>query len=120
MASAIRKAAAPITGGISWPPVEETASTAPANSSRYFCFFISGMVKAPVVTTLAMALPEMVPMMALEITAILAGPPRLAPASEMERSRKISLAPLTSKKAPNRMNRKMILQEVARAEPQMP
>ena len=30
MISAIRNAAAPIIGGISWPPVDATASTAPA------------------------------------------------------------------------------------------
>ena len=30
--SAIRNAAAPITGGINWPPVEAAASTAPAKS----------------------------------------------------------------------------------------
>ena len=29
---AIKKAAAPITGGINWPPVEAAASTAPAKS----------------------------------------------------------------------------------------
>ena len=32
--STIRKAAAPMMGGMIWPPVEEAASTAPANSGR--------------------------------------------------------------------------------------
>ena len=30
--SIIRKAAAPSTGGVIWPPVDDAASTAPANS----------------------------------------------------------------------------------------
>ena len=37
------------------------------------------MVKAPVVTTLAMALPEIEPMPAEAMTAALAGPPRWRP-----------------------------------------
>ena len=32
MYSAIRNAAAPMIGGMIWPPVDEAASTAPANS----------------------------------------------------------------------------------------
>ena len=32
MYSAIKKAAAPMMGGMIWPPVEAAASTAPANS----------------------------------------------------------------------------------------
>ena len=32
--SIIKKAAAPMTGGMIWPPVEAAASTAPANSGR--------------------------------------------------------------------------------------
>ena len=42
------KAAAPMTGGMIWPPVEATASTAPAKAGLYPTFFISGMVKMPV------------------------------------------------------------------------
>ena len=40
-------------------------------------FFIMGMVKAPVETVLAMALPEMEPKRPLAITETLAGPPIL-------------------------------------------
>ena len=32
MYSAMRKAAAPMMGGMIWPPVDDAASTAPANS----------------------------------------------------------------------------------------
>ena len=42
-------------------------------------FFISGMVKVPVVTTLAMDEPEIRPVMAEDTTAALAGPPRIWP-----------------------------------------
>ena len=74
--SAMMKAPAPITGGMNWPPVEATDSTAPANTGRYPIFFIRGMVKDPVLTTLATAEPLMVPNKALLMTATLAGPPR--------------------------------------------
>ena len=48
-------------GGMICPPVEATASTAPANSGRKPVRFISGMLICPVTMTLATALPEMVP-----------------------------------------------------------
>ena len=76
------KAAAPITGGTSCPPVEATASTAPAKEGRYPAFFIIGMVNAPVVTTLPTELPERVPMRLLATTAVLAGPPTLLVVNE--------------------------------------
>ncbi len=56
--SEIRKAAAPMTGGVSWPLVEDATSTAPAFSAEKPVRFISGMVKVPVVTTLAIDEPE--------------------------------------------------------------
>jgi hypothetical protein len=43
--------------------------------------FMSGMVKVPVVTTLAIELPEMMPVAADDTTAALAGPPRMWPSS---------------------------------------
>ncbi len=46
--SAITKAAAPITGGMIWPPVEATASTAAANGGRKPVRFISGNGDRPV------------------------------------------------------------------------
>ncbi len=74
--STIRKAAAPITGGMIWPLTEEATSTAPAFSLEKPTRFIMGMVKVPVVTTLAMDEPEMTPVSAEATTAALAGPPR--------------------------------------------
>ena len=53
------------------------------------------MVNAPVLTTFATQLPEIVPKKALAMTAILAGPPRLRPASAMAISWKILSAPDT-------------------------
>ena len=58
MNSAIRKAAAPMTGGVSCPLVLEATSTAPAFSAEKPVRFISGMVKVPVVTTFAIEEPE--------------------------------------------------------------
>ena len=63
--SAIRKATAPITGGMICPPVEAVASTAPANFGWNPVRLIIGMVKTPVVTTFATAAPFMVPKLAL-------------------------------------------------------
>ena len=101
----IKKAAEPIIGGIIIPPVEAIASTAPANSGVKPTFFISGMVKAPVVATLAAELPLMVPIRPLEITATLAGPPALDPAIWLAASVKNSATPLEAKNAPNTMNK---------------
>ena len=69
---AMMKAAAPIRGGIICPPVEAVASTPPANEGEKPILFINGMVTEPVVTTLATALPDMVPIAALDTTATLA------------------------------------------------
>ncbi len=77
--STIRKAAAPMTGGVNCPLVEEATSTAPAFSGVKPTFFISGMVKVPVVTTLAMDEPDTSPVMPEDTTAALAGPPRICP-----------------------------------------
>ena len=77
--STIRKAAAPITGGMIWPLTEEATSTAPAFSAEKPVRFIIGMVKVPVVTTLAMDEPEIRPVMPEATTAALAGPPRKWP-----------------------------------------
>jgi len=95
--SAMMNATAPITGGISCAPIEEAASTAPANSARKPVFFIRGMVKAPMVTTLAMAEPLTVPRMALETTATLAGPPSVCPTRLIARSEKKEMMPACSR-----------------------
>ena len=59
------------------PPVEAAASTPPAKYGLYPTFFINGMVKEPVATVLATALPETDPIKPLAKTAIFAGPPTL-------------------------------------------
>ena len=58
MNSAIRNAAAPMTGGVSCPLVEDATSTAPAFSALNPVRFISGIVNVPVVTTFAIEEPE--------------------------------------------------------------
>ena len=102
--SAIKNAAAPIIGGIICPPVEDAASTAPANSGRYPVFFIIGIVILPVVTVLATELPETIPQRAEEITATFAGPPLDAPAMELAIEMKKSEIPDRSKNAPKIIN----------------
>ncbi len=57
--------------------VEAATSTAPAFSAENPTFFIKGMVKVPVVTTLAMEEPDTRPVMPEDTTAALAGPPRM-------------------------------------------
>ena len=81
--SAIRKAAAPMIGGMICPPVEAAASTAPANSPGYPVDFIIGIVTEPVVTVLPTEDPETIPHRAEEITATLAGPPDADPAMQL-------------------------------------
>ena len=73
--SAIKNAAAPMTGGMICPPLDATASMAPAMCAGKPVRFIKGMVMAPSTTTLATALPETVPNSAEETTDTLAGPP---------------------------------------------
>ncbi len=80
--STMRKAAAPMTGGMSCPLTDAATSMAPAlvlgNPTR----FMRGMVKVPVVTTLAMEEPEMTPLRPEATTAAFAGPPRMWPSRE--------------------------------------
>ena len=98
-------APAPMTGGMSWPPVLAAASMAPAKYGRKPARFMSGMVKVPVVTTLATALPDRDPMKALPTAAVLAGPPRVPPATRLASPMRSVPPPATSSTAPNRMNR---------------
>ena len=95
--SAMMKATAPMTGGMICPPMEAVASTAPANSARNPVRFMRGMVKAPVVTTLAMAEPFTVPRRALEKMATFAGPPFVCPARHIARSEKKPMIPACSR-----------------------
>ena len=71
-----------MTGGMICPFTEDATSTAPAFSLLKPTRFIIGMVKVPVVTTLAMDEPEISPVMPDATTAALAGPPRRWPISE--------------------------------------
>ncbi len=68
-----------MTGGMIWPLTDDAVSTAPAFSAEKPTFFISGIVKVPVVTTLAIDEPEIRPVIADDTTAALAGPPRMWP-----------------------------------------
>jgi hypothetical protein len=72
----MRNAAAPITGGISWPLTELATSMAPAFSPDRPTRFIRGTVNVPVVTVLAMEDPDTTPVSPEATTAALAGPPR--------------------------------------------
>ena len=98
-------APAPMTGGMICPPVLAAASIAAAKCGRNPARFISGIVKVPVVTTFATALPESEPMNALASAAVIAGAPRVRPA--MRAARVISSAPppAASSTAPNSTNR---------------
>ena len=77
------KAAAPITGGISCPPVEPTDRVAVKPERD-----ISGMVTMPTATTLLTAAPEIMPNRDEPTTAILAAPPRNRPMADIARSAK--------------------------------
>ena len=71
-----------MTGGMIWPLTDDATSTAPDFSGEKPTRFIIGMVKVPVVTTLAMEEPEISPVMPEATTAAFAGPPRICPISE--------------------------------------
>ena len=68
--------------------MDDDTSTAPALVGENPTFFIKGIVKVPVVTTLAMDDPEIRPVAADAITAALAGPPRKCPKAEKASFRK--------------------------------
>ena len=65
-------------GGMIWPPVEATASTAAANGGLKPLRFISGIVIGPSTITLATALPDTVPNRLELTTATLPGRRRCA------------------------------------------
>src|SRR5260221_13949416 len=79
--SAITNADAPMTGGVTWPPQDAEASTAPAKRGVKPYFFIIGMVSEPVVTALATADPEIIPNSPDDTTQTFAGPPEERPAT---------------------------------------
>src|SRR5215212_9063728 len=80
--SAMRKAAAPITGGINCPFTPAAHSIAPDVVGVYPTRFITGIVKVPVVTTLATDDPEIMPVRPDDTTPAFAGPPRNCPNNE--------------------------------------
>src|SRR5688500_8728992 len=82
--STMRNAAAPMTGGMIWPLIDEAASMAPALTPEYPVRFINGMVKMPPETTFDTDEPETTPFSAEDTTATLAGPPRRCPSSAVE------------------------------------
>ena len=75
-----------MTGGISCPPSEAVTSMAAAMWGLNPSFFIRGMVIEPVETTLAIELPDTVPISPLPMTAVFAGPPSMWPTSPLHRS----------------------------------
>ena len=87
------------------PPIDADGSMAPATCGLKPARFISGMVKAPVETVLAIALPETEPKKAEAITATFAGPPVLRPANASGKSMKNLPAPDLCRKAPKKINR---------------
>src|SRR5262245_6302517 len=92
--SAMMKAAAPITGGINWPPVEPTDSIAAARYGEKPDLTMAGMVTMPTASTFDTALPEIMPNSAEPTTAILAAPPRNRHIADMARSEKNSAPPV--------------------------
>ena len=71
--STIRNAAAPITGGMICPLIEDAASIAPAFTPERPARFISGIVKMPPETTFDTEEPDTTPFSADDTTATLAG-----------------------------------------------
>ena len=111
MNSAMMKAAAPMIGGMSWPLVEAATSMAPAFTAGMPMRRMTGMVKVPVVTTLAIDEPEIIPVMPDARIAALAGPPLKRPTIAKERARKYCPAPALSSSAPKSTKRKTKLTE---------
>ena len=111
------KAAVPITGGISMPPLEAAASTAAAKAGLKPERFIRGMVTAPVITILAPGDPVTIPTRPLDITELWAAPPRNFCPTSRPTKVKNSLAFVISNMVPKRTNKNMILAEIYISEP---
>src|SRR5690625_1938776 len=120
MYSASKKAPAPITGGNICPKVDADASMPPDASGVKPMRFINGIVKVPVVVTVAVELPDMVPMTAEDTMAALAGPPRVLPATAMAKLRKNCPAPVFSKIAPYKINSSTNLADTPKGMPKIP
>ena len=118
--SAIKNAAAPITGGNNCPPVEATASIAAALCAGYPLRLIMGMVTTPVDITLATALPEMEPKIADAITAIFMAPPRKPPISMSDTSVKNLAPPTRLSVTPNKTKAITTVHAICSGMPRMP
>ncbi len=116
----MRNAAAPITGGMSWPPFEATASIAAARCAGYPARFIIGIVMAPSTTTLATALPDTVPNRVEETTATLAEPPRKRPIATSARSVRNRSPPTADSARPKKTKATTMLAVTARGRPKSP
>ena len=99
-------------GGMIWPPVEATASIAPATLRSYPACRISGMVMTPTVATLLTALPEIMPNRLDATTAILAAPPRRRPINAEAMSVNHSEAPDLSRSWPKNTNMMTMVQMI--------
>ena len=82
--------------------------------------FISGMVKIPVATTFATALPLIVPKRALATISALAAPPARRPTSRSAASMKSCPPPVAEYTTPNRMKYQTKFTEVSVVTPRMP
>ena len=116
----MRNAVAPMIGGAICPPFEATASMAPASCGRKPLRFISGIVTTPVERMLPTVVPLIEPKAAEARIATLAGPPRLWPSSDMARSVRKPLAPVTSSSLPKMTKTRTIVQTMRSTAPGMP
>src|SRR5699024_12636150 len=87
---------------------------------EYPTFFIIGIVKAPVDTTLAIADPLIEPMKPDAMAATLAGPPRVWPAMASARSLNRVDIPDLARKAAKRIKKIMYVDDTPIAIPKMP
>src|SRR5690606_11956120 len=101
---AMMNATAPMTGGISCPPVDATASIAAAECGLYPALRMRGMVITPVDRTLETALPEIVPKRLEAMIEIFAEPPRDWPMAAEDNSVKNVEPPERNSSAPNKRN----------------
>ena len=100
-------APAPMTGGVSAPPVEATASIAAARVRPEPTLSISGMVTCPPIITFATLLPETIPNSADEMTEMQAGPPRMPPASRIDILSKKTSPPISASAWPKATKRQI-------------
>ena len=91
---------------MSAPPELAAATTPPAMDGLNPEFLMRGIVKVPVVTVLATALPESEPIRPLATTAIFPGAPLLREKTRPAISRINPVTPVSSRSAPKTTKRK--------------